>query len=64
MIDTNQTTCPNGKQVFQLQFEGVAEYLPCGICQELLHAGKCSLEELPQRCGFTSRSAFMPLLVK
>ena len=26
--------------------------------KELLHAGKCSLEELPQRCGFASRSAF------
>ena len=36
MIDTNQTYLSeyDGKQVFQLQFEGVAEYLPCGICQE------------------------------
>lgn len=33
MID-NQPNLPIecGKQVFQLQFEGVVEYLPCGIC--------------------------------
>ena len=33
--------------------QGAVEY-----AKELLHAGKCSLEELPQRCGFASRSAF------
>ena len=44
MIETNQTYLSN---VYRVEY-----------AKELLRSGKCPPEELPQRCGFLSRSAF------
>ena len=48
MID-NQPNLPVecGKQVFQLQFEGVAEYLPCGICQRVTPCWEMFIRRTP-----------------
>ena len=41
-----------GKQVFQLQFEGVAEYLPCGICQRVTPCWEMFIRGTPTAMWF------------
>lgn len=59
MIDTNQTYLSNViNKYFNCNLKELLNTYRVEYAKELLHAGKCSLEELPQRCGFASRSAF------
>ena len=59
MIDTNQTYLSNViNKYFNYNLKELLNTYRVEYAKELLHAGKCSLEELPQRCGFASRSAF------
>ena len=54
-----------GKQVFQLQFEGVAEYLPCGICQRVTPCwGNVHQKNSHSDVALPLEVLFMPLLVK
>ena len=59
MIDTNQTYLSNVvNKYFNCNLKELLNTYRVEYAKELLHAGKCSLEELPQRCGFASKSAF------
>ena len=59
MINTNQTYLSNVvNKYFGCNLKELLNTYRVEYAKELLHAGKCSLEEIPQRCGFASKSAF------
>ena len=59
MIDTNQTYLSNVvNRYFECNLKGLLNRYRVEYAKELLRSGKCPPEELPQRCGFLSRSAF------
>lgn len=59
MIDTNQTYLSNVvNKYFNCNLKELLNTYRVEYAKELLHDGKCSLDELPQRCGFASKSAF------
>ena len=59
MIDTNQTYLSNVvNRYFECNLKGLLNRYRVEYAKELLRSGKCLPEELSQRCGFLSRSAF------
>lgn len=59
MIDTNQTYLSNVvNKYFKCNLKELLNTYRIAYAKELLHSGKCPLEELPARCGFSSKSAF------
>lgn len=50
-----------GKQVFQLQFEGVAEYLPCGICQRVTSCWEMFIRRTPTAMWLCLQKCFLCL---
>ena len=59
MIDTNQTYLSNVvNKYFGCNLKELLNTYRVEYAKELLRAGKCPLEELPRRCGFSSKSAF------
>lgn len=50
-----------GKQVFQLQFEGVAEYLPCGICQRVTPCWEMFIRRTPTAMWLCLQKCFLCL---
>ena len=59
MIETNQTYLSNViNRYFGCHLKDLVNTYRVEYAKELLRSGKCPLEELPQRCGFLSRSAF------
>ena len=58
MIETNQTYLSNViNRYFGCHLKDLVNTYRVEYAKELLRSGKCPLEELPQRCGFLSRSA-------
>ena len=59
MIETNQTYLSNVvNRYFGCHLKDLVNTYRVEYAKELLRSGKCPLEELPQRCGFLSRSTF------
>ena len=59
MIETNQTYLSNVvNRYFGCHLKELVNTYRVEYAKELLRSGKCPPEELPQRCGFLSRSAF------
>ena len=59
MIDTNQTYLSNVvNKYFHCNLKELLNTYRVEYAKELLHAGKYSLDEIPLRCGFASKSAF------
>ena len=59
MIETNQTYLSNVvNRYFGCHLKELVNTYRVEYAKELLRSGKCLPEELPQRCGFLSRSAF------
>ncbi|WP_289393455.1 AraC family transcriptional regulator [uncultured Phocaeicola sp.] len=59
MIETNQTYLSNVvNRYFGCHLKDLLNKYRVEYAKELLRSGKCPLEELPQRCGFLSRSTF------
>ena len=59
MVDTNQTYLSNVvNKYFNCNLKELLNTYRVEYAKELLHDGKCSLDELPRRCGFASKSAF------
>ena len=59
MIETNQTYLSNVvNRYFGCHLKELVNTYRVEYAKELLRSGKCMPEELPQRCGFLSRSAF------
>ena len=59
MIETNQTYLSNVvNRYFGCHLKDLVNTYRVEYAKELLRSGKCSLEELPGRCGFLSRSTF------
>ena len=59
MIETNQTYLSNVvNRYFGRHLKDLVNTYRVEYAKELLRSGKCPLEELPQRCGFLSRSTF------
>lgn len=59
LIDTNQTYLSNVvNKYFGCNLKELLNTYRVEYAKELLYAGKCPLDEIPQCCGFASRSAF------
>ncbi|WP_289740999.1 AraC family transcriptional regulator [uncultured Phocaeicola sp.] len=59
MIETNQTYLSNVvNRYFGCHLKDLVNTYRVEYAKELLRSGGCPLEELPQRCGFLSRSTF------
>ena len=59
MIETNQTYLSNVvNRYFGCHLKELVNTYRVEYAKELLRSGKCPPEELPQRCGFLSRSTF------
>ena len=59
MIETNQTYLSNVvNRYFGCHLKELVNTYRVEYAKELLRSGKCPPEELPQRCGFLSRSVF------
>lgn len=59
MIHTNQTYFSNVvNKYFGCNLKELLNTYRIQYAKELLHSQKCPLEEIPQRCGFASKSAF------
>ena len=59
MLETNQTYLSNAvNRYFGCHLKELVNTYRVEYAKELLRSGKCPPEELPQRCGFLSRSAF------
>ncbi len=59
MIETNQTYLSNVvNRYFGCHLKELVNTYRVEYAKELLRSGKCPPEELSQRCGFLSRSAF------
>ena len=59
MLETNQTYLSNAvNRYFGCHLKELVNTYRVEYAKELLRSGKCLPEELPQRCGFLSRSAF------
>lgn len=59
MIETNQTYLSNViNRYFGCCLKKLVNSYRIEYAKELLRAGNCPLKELPQRSGFTSKSAF------
>ena len=59
LVDTNQTYLSNVvNKYFGCNLKELLNTYRVEYAKELLRSGKCPPEELPQRCGFLSRSAF------
>ena len=59
MIETNQTYLSNVvNRYFGCHLKDLLNKYRVEYAKELLRSGGCPLEELPQRCGFLSRSTF------
>ena len=59
MIETNQTYLSNVvNRYFGCHLKELVNTYRVEYAKELLRSGKCLPEELPQRCGLLSRSAF------
>ncbi len=59
MIETNQTYLSNVvNRYFGCHLKDLINTYRVEYAKELLRFGTCTLEELPQKCGFLSRSAF------
>ena len=59
MIDTNQTYLSNVvNKYFSCNLKELLNTYRVEYAKELLCSGRCPLEEIPARCGFSSKSAF------
>ena len=59
LLETNQTYLSNVvNKYFGCNLKELVNTYRVEYAKELLRSGKCLPEELPQRCGFLSRSAF------
>ena len=59
MIDTNQTYLSNVvNKYFGCNLKELLNTYRVEYAKEMLHAGKCPLEDMPYRCGFASKSTF------
>lgn len=59
MIETNQTYLSNVvNRYFGCHLKDLINTYRVEYAKELLRFGTCTLKELPQKCGFLSRSAF------
>lgn len=59
MIDTNQTYLSNVvNKYFECNLRELLNTYRVEYAKELLRDGKCLFDEIPQRCGFASKSAF------
>lgn len=65
MINTNQTYLSNVvNKYFGCNLRELLNTYRVQYAKELLHAGKFPLEEIPLRCGFSSKSAFYAAFTK
>ncbi len=59
LIDTNQTYLSNVvNRYFGCNLKELVNTYRVEYAKELLRADRCTLEEMPGRCGFASKSAF------
>ena len=59
LIETNQTYLSNMvNRCFGCNLKTLVNTYRVEYAKELLRLGRCTVDELPQRCGFASKSAF------
>ena len=59
LIETNQTYLSNAvNRYFGCNLKELVNSYRVEYAKELLRSGKCTLEEMPQCCGFASKSVF------
>ena len=59
ILETNQTYLSNVvNKYFGCNLKELVNTYRVEYAKELLRAGKCGVDEMPERCGFRSRSAF------